>query len=406
MKAARLLILLLTALAAWLPVRADVGGADSIYTAIRSDIRTDLRTLSLAPADTVPEDSVALASAPVAPADTTPGSRNWWKLLRKWQLNLQDTTVEWPRFLKFCVDVYNWGDRFFNTTDTNYIKGTGRRWKAMLRSDNWVDSYAMRVDKTHLLMLSDVVCNLGFYVSYMAVSVGYQLDMTNVIGNQPINHKKAEFNFNCALFSVDLYYNENRGGSYLRRLTGYHDGKIFKEHITGVRLKNYGLAAYFFLNNKKYSNGAAYNFSRIQVRSAGSFIFGFAASQQDVGVNFNELPSEILQHIPDDHTELRFHYNDFGFSVGYGYNWVFRKNWLFNISAMPRIGWKHCLENCVGGRRDIFSVDVSGKMSVTYNNKDFFASLVGKMDGHWYQTKRYSFFNSIESVVVNVGVRF
>ncbi len=32
-----------------------------------------------------------------------------------------DSIREWGKFPNFCVDVYRWGDRFFNTYDSAYV---------------------------------------------------------------------------------------------------------------------------------------------------------------------------------------------------------------------------------------------------------------------------------------------
>lgn len=40
---------------------------------------------------------------------------------------------------------------------------------------------------------------------------------------------------------------------------------------------------------------------------------------------------------------LKFHslrYTDYNLSVGYGYNWVFARNCLLNISLLPAIAYK------------------------------------------------------------------
>jgi hypothetical protein len=333
--------------------------------------------------------------------------RDWWTLLKKNKLDLKDTTVEYPGFLGFCVKVYNWGDKVFNETDSTYIRGTGKRWKAILKSDNWVDSYAMDFNsKMPIRMLSDLYCNVGFYLSYMAVSVGYSLDFSNIIGNKEPLHKKFEFNFNCARFNADLYYNENTGGTYLRRFGNYDQGRWFKKQFPGLSFRSAGIDLYYIFNNYKYSMGAAYNFSRIQVRSAGSFIGGITISTHDVKVDFNKLPSSILEYYTGDIYNYRFRYNDFCFLLGYGYNWVFAKNFLFNITALPSIGYKHCLQSCTGGKDDIFSLNVKGKMGITYNYGDIFSSLSGKIDGHWFAKPHYNFFNSVENVALTLGVRF
>ena len=57
----------------------------------------------------------------------------WWNRLRKGELDLKDTTIIYPRFLKFCVNTYNWADRTFNSYDTTFVQGTGKRWKAVVK---------------------------------------------------------------------------------------------------------------------------------------------------------------------------------------------------------------------------------------------------------------------------------
>lgn len=330
----------------------------------------------------------------------------WWDRLRSGKLDLKDPNVRYPKFIKFCVDVYNWGNQAFNGTDSTYVIPTGKRWKVMLRNDNWLDSYAMRLNRVNVHMLSDIVCNLGVYVSYMAVTVGYQLDMTNVIGNKPINHNKFEFNFSCARFSIDAYYNRNTGGTYLRHLGDYHNGKFFKYHLEDLTMRNWGIDAFYFVNNMKYSQSAAYNFSRIQKKSAGSIIVGFTGSNNKIEFDFANLPYKMIQALHGRNFAYRFHYNSYGVIIGYGYNAVMGRHWLFNICATPSLGWKYCYPDCVGGQRNLFSADIKGRFSFTYNNGDFFASAIAKMDGHWYKSSHYSFFNSIENLMVTLGVRF
>ena len=56
----------------------------------------------------------------------------WYKQLLANNFNINDQRIHYPKFAKFCVDVYNWGDRTFNTSDTTYVVGTGKNWKVML----------------------------------------------------------------------------------------------------------------------------------------------------------------------------------------------------------------------------------------------------------------------------------
>lgn len=333
--------------------------------------------------------------------------KDWFEELKKGRFDPKDTTVYYPKFMQFCVDVYNWADYTFNSVDTTYIASTGRRWKAEIRNDNWTDSYAFLFDKMPVRMMSDIKYSVGGYLTYMAVSAGYAFDFGNIIGNKPSNHKKMEFNFSCARFSIDAYYSKNEDGTIIRHFGNYEGGDWIKYYFPNLYLKSYGIDGYYFFNNKKYSQGAAYKFSKIQRRSAGSLIVGLSAAHYNIDMDFTDLPQEMTIYLPTDQRRYFFNYWDYNFLVGYGYNAVMGKHWLFNVTALPSIGFKHSRETAtVDENRDRFSMNLKGKMSFVYNNKDFFAGVFGKIDGRWFMGHEYQFFNSIASVSVSVGVRF
>lgn len=333
--------------------------------------------------------------------------RNWWHLFKKGELNLADTTVEYPRFMGFCVDVYNWADRTFNSYDTTYVVGTGRRWKARILSDNWVDSYYLNIGRDMpIRMMSDPYCNLGAYLQYMAVSIGYSLDMSNVIGNRPANHKKMEFNFNCARFNIEGHYWENSGETYIRTFGNYNKGHLIKKPFSGTRQKTIGVNGYFFFNNRKFAMGAAYNFSKFQKKSAGSAIIGFNYTNTDISMDLTQIPEELKPYLNKPPESYRFHYNSYCLMSGYSYNWVLNRHLLFNISAFPGVGYTHTYEDSVEKSNKLFALTLKGQTSLTYNLGDFFVCAVGKLDGNWYNSGSYSFLSSVENAQLSVGVRF
>lgn len=333
---------------------------------------------------------------------------DWWlNRLRNGTLQMSDTNVNYPKFMGFCVKVYNWADKTFNYYDKEYVQGTGRRWKARLVNDNWLDSYAMDFHGSMpIWMLSEPYSNLGFYLQYMAVSLGYSIDMSNVIGNKPMLHKRFEFAFTCARFYAEGYYNENTGGTYLRRFGDYKDGHIFKKHMPGVSFKSFGVNTYYFFNHKRYSQGCVYGFSNLQKKSSGSLIAGVSVSNHDINVDFSTLPEDMQSYLVTDQRKYRFYYNDYSLLIGYGYNLVFAKKFVFNITALPAIGYKHCFRQCSGGRKDRWSLNILGRIGLVYNYKDFFAGVNGKMEGHWFRGSDYNFFNSVETISMVTGIRF
>lgn len=357
---------------------------DSLQTAAPFEIK-----------DTAIADSVA---------DT---DRNWWHLFKQGKLSLQDTTVEYPRFMKFCVDVYNWADKFFNSYDPEYVLGTGKRWKARLVNDNWTDSYALHFKKNrfNIRMLSDFNVNLGAYLHYMAVSVGYSVDMKTVFGGKKTDHSRFDFNFSCALFSADISYYKS-DGSNIRQFTGYNLNRIVKEDFPGLKMTDFNASIYYFFNNKRYSQGAAYNFSKYQIKSAGSWIVGFTYNNLDLDMDFSTLPDKMKPQYTFENDHLKFHYYSYCVMFGYGFNWVLHPKWLFNITAVPSIGFNHCYEDASDGSGNQLALNVHGRSSLTFNHRQFFTSVIGKITGNWYTSKNLSLFNAIEYFSINVGFRF
>ncbi len=353
--------------------------------------------------------SIMLIALPATGAEPTDSieSRDWWNLLKKGQLNLADTTIIYPRFLGFCVNVYNWADKTFNSYDTDYVTGTGRRWKARVVSDNWVDSYYLNIEKKMpVRMMSDLYCNAGAYIQYMAVSVGYSLDMSNIIGNKPSNHKKLEFGFNCARFNAEFHYWENTGGTFIRTFGKFNNGRLIKKTFPGAAQKTIGINAYYFFNNRKFAMGAAYNFSKFQKRSAGSAIIGFNYNNLDITMDLNQIPDELKPYLTIDPHIYRFHYNSYCLMGGYSFNWVLNPHILLNISAFPGIGYTHAYEDSAEQGMKLFAMTLKGQGSLTYNLGDFFVCAVAKLDGNWYNSGNFSLFSSVENAQVSVGVRF
>ena len=352
------------------------------------------------------------SDAKIEPYVYSRDQRWWWTLLKRGKLSMNDTTVIWPKFLKFCVDVYNWGDKTFNSYNPEYVIGTGKRWKVRLVSDNWADTYAMRLpDGVRTNMSSDVYSNIGAYIQYMAVSVGSSYDIEKLFNKKEPSHKKYEFGFICALFNAELYYHENRGGVNLRRFGNFNDGKLIKEYFPGVTMYTLGFDAYYFFNNKKYSQGAAYNFAKYQLKSQGSFMAGFSFTNQKLTFDFSQLPENIVNTIHESHPDFYprdyyFHYNSFALLAGYGYNWVILPKLLFNVTVMPSIGFSHYYEDSLEGNKYLLSLNIQGRLSLTYNLGNYFFGIFGKMNGHYYKQGSMSLFSSIENFSAYVGLRF
>lgn len=333
-------------------------------------------------------------------------NRNWLYLLKRGKLTLDDKSVQWPRFMRFCLGIYHWGDQFFNGFDTTYVVGTGRRWKVRLTTDMWSDSYTMKVgDSKPIQMLSHSVVHSGAYLQFMAVSIGYQIDMTNVIGNRPIDNRRLTFGFGCGLFNFDMTYSENNGGTYLRRFADYNEGHSINEYFPGLKMNSFEADLYFFFNHRKYSQVAAYGFGRYQKKHAGSVILGASYLAQDIQMDFSQLPETLKGELPVRNIKFGFNYYNYNILIGYGHNWPVHNHLLFNLTTLPAIGFNHRI-GAAYERSTLFSVGVRALASVTVNYGDFFAGLSGKLTGQYYYSHGSTLMSTIQTGQLTLGVRF
>lgn len=334
-------------------------------------------------------------------------NRNWWYLFKRGKLSTSDTTVQYPKFLGFCMKVYRWADKTFNSYDTLYVQGTGRRWKARLLSDNWNDSYYLNPGKKMpMIIASDPYSNVGAYIQYMAVSVGYSLDLNTIIAKNTARHRKLEYTFNCARFNIEGHWWQNYGESYIRRFGEYNDRGIIREPFDGVRLNNFEIYGYYFFNNRRFSMGAAYNFSKFQIRSAGSAVIGLGYTNTNITLDFNKLPDNLIPYLQISPSDYKFHYRSYYVISGYSFNLVLNKHFLFNISAFPGIGVNFMYADNSTGQAKNLAMNIRGLSSLTYNLKDFFVCGVIKFDGNWYISGKNSLFSSVQNAQVSVGIRF
>ena len=342
---------------------------------------------------------------------TVYGKQYWMLAASAGKLDLTDETVDYPGFVGFCVDVYNWCDRTFCTFDTAYVVGTGKNWKLQIKNDNWMDFYHLKQPGgLKMNMASDVAPIIGVSIAFMAVSVGYSVNLDKLISGEPVTHKRLEFGLNSALVAFDAYYTKNRGNTNIHKLNDYSNYNLFKTeyNFSGMSVDSYGIDLYYFFNNKKYSQAAAYSYSKYQKRSAGSMIGGVTLSRQDVNMDFSALPENILKKIPEDRRKYHVCYNDYCVMLGYGYNCVLGKNWLLNTTVIPCFGFNHSLSELESERimKDKFSVNVKAKLALVYNHNRFYYSLNGRYDGHFYNAKDYQFVNSYTNLTLLAGFRF
>lgn len=185
-----------------------------------------------------------------------------------------DSIAQKGRFHRFCVNTYKWTDKFFNGADTTYVQSTGYRMNVNLRTSSWSDFNEFHFAGDDQIRLSSpTTATIGFDVAYMAVALGYDVNINKLFGAVDRTKSRFNFDFTSARFSGRLYRIKNGYGMNLTSIGEQHDvDYFFKDVETAV----WGVDAFYYFNCKRYSNAAATNFGKIQRKSQGSFITGFA----------------------------------------------------------------------------------------------------------------------------------
>lgn len=316
-----------------------------------------------------------------------------------------DSIAAWGQFPRFCINTYRWGDKFFNSYDSLYVVGSGTKFNVKLTTDSWLNYINFRIPPHRTIdLISDPSTSMGAYLTYLAVSVGYDINVSKIFGQSGHARQRYNFGFNCSLLSVELYWEKNDVGTRLTRFGSYKDLDI---DFNGLDLTSWGLDLYYFFNHKKYSQAAAFAFSKIQQRSQGSFYAGFSTYAQNYDIDFSSLPAPMLEQLPswweNYHYQVRTH--NYGLKLGYGYNWVFAPRWLLAASVSPTVGIRKGYVNSET-ENTTFSLYNRVRLSLVWNRGRWFAGVVGLMDSAIISDRETTFIGSNISVSTAVGYRF
>ena len=316
-----------------------------------------------------------------------------------------DSIAEWGKFPRFCINTYRWADEFFNSYDSAYVVGTGMRFNVKTMADSYVDYYRFQLtDGTRVDLVSDASTSVGVYLTYMAVSAGYDVNVSKLLGRHNDARKRYNLGLNCSLFSVETYWVENEVGTRMTRFDGYNGDDL---DFNSVLISSWGIDTYYFFNNNRYSQAAAFSYGKIQKRSQGSLYAGLSIFTQKYDFNFNGLPQHMMDLLPewwaDNHFRLRT--NNYGFRFGYAYNCVLSPKWLFGVSISPIMG---VAKGYINSEKEELSFSLYNhlKMSVVWNSGRWFGGLIGQIKSALVPDRETVFAGNDLNFSCSLGYRF
>lgn len=319
-----------------------------------------------------------------------------------------DSIAEWGRFPRFCVDTYRWGDKFFNGYDSTYVKGTGYKFNVKFTTDSWFDYYNFVLpEHSEMHMRSEPNTTMGVHLTYLAVSAGYDYNISKLFGRSGEHRTRYSFGFNCALGAVEMQYVNNKVGTRITRFgPRFHPDKV-NLPFSGIDNSTWNIDTYYFFNNKHYSQAAAFGFSKLQRRSQGSFYAGLSFSGQNYNFDFEQLPAYMRVQLPSSWTDYRYRVQTYGYAVrlGYGYNWVLPRGWLVGVSESPILGLRKGYINS-DTRRTSFGMANRLRAAVVWNSGRYFAGAVASSDIKLIYDKRNTMANAYVTAQLCAGYRF
>ncbi|MCM1028559.1 MAG: DUF4421 domain-containing protein [Pseudoflavonifractor sp.] len=348
---------------------------------------------------------------PLAASDTiTPlRGRNWVEQLINSGFHINDPRINYPRFPRFALKVYNWGDHTFNHYDSTFVVGSGKNWKAQLKNELWMRTYMMELaDKSTIHITSRLYDDIGLYVSFMAVSLGYTINLNNYMGDDTKRHR-FDLSFTCSRLAFNYWHQKVIGGAMIRKFGDYDEGHRLSYKFSDIDVADTHMELYYIFNNKEYSQAAAYCFSKYQLKSAGSWILGFSYDRHNMELDFSNMPREMLAALPTLQTQYHIRYSDYCVIGGYARNWVlYPRRWLINLTTLPFIGYKHSSTDDKPDRdiRDMISINLGMMGSVVYNHRALFLALQARFNGFLNLSPDYTFFSSTQLGTLVVGFRF
>ena len=300
-------------------------------------------------------------------------------------------------------------DEHLDAKDSVYISPNLYNFTIMPQYSHYYEYYrfSSKEGEQSITLRPDSQNKIGLYFGWRWIFLGYSIDLG---GSKP--QTDINLSFYTSRLGIDLFYRKRDSGYKIKRLNGFKEnGKDIEDYIVGfngLSVQQKGFNIYYIFNNKKFSYPAAYSQSTNQRISAGSFILGLSYNEQSFSFDHTKFDIRIQELL---RPELKFNdikYKDFSINFGYSYNWVFKKDWLANISFTPAIGYKNTSFRLTNSKDFLSSInfDFITRAAIVYNNSRYYAGASLVSHTYSYSKSALSILNGFGVLNIYVGFNF
>ena len=309
----------------------------------------------------------------------------------------------------------------FNNVDTNFIEPQKYKFTTTLMSTYSFEMYRIKGKKNQELTFSpEAKVKVGPYIGWSLLFWGYTVDIAYISANKK---KELDFSIYSSMLGVD-FFRRSSGHDYRIR-SWYIDDDEPSDTLGGIPFDGLnvsitGLNGYYILNHRKFSYPAAFSQSTCQRRSAGSLILGAGYTRHSLDLDYEKLQTTLSESMPYVKEKLdssllfsKIKYTDISASIGYGYNWVFSKNWLLSACLSASVGYKRSV-----GKNDNFPISLSdfsfsnfnidgvGRLGLIWNNSKWYFGAYGVLHSYNYRKSQFQTNNYFGNIKIYIGVNF
>jgi len=252
---------------------------------------------------------------------------------------------------------------------------------------------------------------LGFNYKWMGLGIAFKPPLIANDDDKYGDTKRLDLQLNIFTRSIGVdasfqYYN----GYYVSNPGAFTEwNEDYFPLLEDLKTASLELSGYYFSNHKKFSYRAAYIRNELQLKSAGSPIFGAYTRWDMATAPEGFIPDELPTYLKDTFLIDGYRTSNFGISSGYTYTFIIWKKFFLNLSLVPGFGVKRLVVT-VGDEKEKDKIGASARLlmrsSIGYEHKYFYAgsSVISITNSFTYENINVA--NTTTKIRFFVGKRF
>lgn len=225
-------------------------------------------------------------------------------------------------------------------TDSTFIKSYKNQFIlkgfSKILTNTLIQEYTFTDQQFRYTTNGNLKLGVGFNYKFLSLS----LSLFNPLKNNDIEKKGTTVGFDIQSnlylekFAMDFHLQSNKG-YYLNHPRIFSNGSFIQR--PDMETFSIGGNLFYVFNHEVFSYRASFIQNAKQLKSAGSWLFGFKSTITHATSDSMWIPFDYHEEIiPDNGAKTISNFN-LGLGCGYAYTKVWKDNWFFTISGLPNL---------------------------------------------------------------------